>query len=187
MAFPLFSRCLSIAFAPPLRTLLLLFGLPINVHVIVIVVVIAFLLFSFGFGWLPTTSCCFCCCRCCCSPLSAFVRPRSTLPGINFCHFEQPSVSEQCNLNWQLLRAAAVRLSFPSPRFRLASRGGSPLLLVHCCVHLIKLHQIVWVVRFHSTNTKKRRSKRQLQQQQQREQRADYRIKCVENYKICWA
>lgn len=69
MAFPLFSRCFSIAFLHSL----LLFGLPINVHVIVIVVVvIAFLLFSFGFGWLPTTSCSYSCCFCCCcSPLSA--------------------------------------------------------------------------------------------------------------------
>lgn len=91
----------------------------------------------------------------------SFVRPRSTLPGINFCHFEQPSVSEQCNVNWQLLWAAPVQLQSPlSPFPTLSSLDwpvveAVPLLLVHCCVHLIKLHQIVWVVRFHSTNKKK--------------------------------
>lgn len=86
----------------------------------------------------------------------SFVRPRSTLPGINFCHFEQPSVSEQCNVNWQLLWAAPVQFpSLPIPPLDWPVVEAAPLLLVHCCVHLIKLHQIVWVVRFHSTNTKK--------------------------------
>jgi len=43
---------------------------------------------------------------------------RSTLLGINFCHFEHPSVSEQCNVNWQdLVQDLAVGSSRQSVRF----------------------------------------------------------------------